>query len=639
MGTEQMLQRNVKPLLVKFGLALAFSLAGFLFSRLRTRRVDPNLPPSSPAASGNGDGNEVRSEGQRAASGDDLHTPPSRHSPRVTLTTAEKHDEIYRQRPSSDISTTGQSPSSGRSGDREGYLLPEFNDLVRELDFSGSGISPKKESETPRSDLDTPKSFVTSERDVYEQEIKHLRNMVRMLKERERNLEVQLLEYYGLKEQEAAVMELQNRLKINNMEAKFLCLKIESLQADNRRLEAQVADHAKVVADLEAARSKIRMLKKKLRSEAEQNREQILMLQKRVEKLQEQERDSAKHDLEVHSNLLKLKQLEHEVEELRSSNLRLQLENSELSQRLESTQILANCILEDPEAEALKRQSELLRRENESLTKEVEQLQADRCTDVEELVYLRWINACLRYELRNYQPPAGKTAARDLSKTLSPKSEEKAKQLILEYADGTTEKALPMGSLDFDSDQWSSSQASFLTDSGELDDSSFANSSTSKVHSPRKSKLFGKLRKLILGKEGHEDHSVSNSNRISSLERIEVFESGTGSCCDSPRCDSSSMMDNRSMTPSCLGSSRHSLDLQRLRSLKLDDVKDLERNRRNSDGGSTSYSKFAEDSQLNNEEADSFEKNELVKYAKALKDSRGRTSKVHRKSASMSACL
>lgn len=220
---------------------------------------------------------------------------------------------------------------------------------MRDLDFSGSGISPKRETETPRSDLETPKSFVTSERDVYEQEIKQLRNMVRVLQERERNLEVQLLEYYGLKEQESAVMELQNRIKIQDMEEKFLCLKIESLQADNRRLEAQVADHMKLAADLEGSRSKIRMLKKKLRSEAEQNRQQILMLQKRVEKLQEQERDSAKHELEVQSNLLKLKQLEQEVEELRNSNLRLQLENSELAQRLESTQILANCILEDPE--------------------------------------------------------------------------------------------------------------------------------------------------------------------------------------------------------------------------------------------------------------------------------------------------
>lgn len=75
-----------------------------------------------------------------------------------------------------------------------------------------------------------------------------------------------------------------------------------------------------------------------------------------------------------------------------------------------------------------------LRHANEDLLKQVEGLQMNRFSEVEELVYLRWVNACLRYELRNYQAPAGKTSARDLSKNLSPKSQERAKQLMLEYA-------------------------------------------------------------------------------------------------------------------------------------------------------------------------------------------------------------
>ena len=65
-----------------------------------------------------------------------------------------------------------------------------------------------------------------------------------ILQERERHVEVQLLEYYGLKEQETTVIELQNRFKINNMEVKLFHLKIESLQAENHRLENQVAAHA-----------------------------------------------------------------------------------------------------------------------------------------------------------------------------------------------------------------------------------------------------------------------------------------------------------------------------------------------------------------------------------------------------------
>ncbi|KAL8250112.1 hypothetical protein R6Q59_033805 [Mikania micrantha] len=179
----------------------------------------------------------------------------------------------------------------------------------------------------------TPEGYSRAERDAHEQEIKSLRNTVRILKEREHNLEIELLEYYGLKEQETAVMELQNRLKLNNMEAKLFTLKIESLQADNRRLEEQMVDYKKVVADLEAARTKIKMLKKKIKSESEQNKKQILDFQQQVQKMQDDER-----------------KIVLEAEELRKSNSNLQVENTDLAYRLDCVQILATSVLEDGEA-------------------------------------------------------------------------------------------------------------------------------------------------------------------------------------------------------------------------------------------------------------------------------------------------
>lgn len=257
-------------------------------------------------------------------------------------------EDTYIPRVRVDNCTSSISQNSKHIGVKDSLLLPEFNDLVKEFDSAAanSGFSPMKNIETPRSDVETPKAFRTSEKDDYELEIRHLRDMVRKLRERERHLEVQLLEYYGLKEQETAVMELQNRLKISSMEAKLFTLKIESLQAENRRLEGQASDHAKVVDELEATRAKMRLLKKNLRSEAEQNKEQILSLKKRVENLQDNE--AAAVNSEIQLKLRRLKDLEGEAEELRASILKLQLQNSDLARRLESTQILANSILEDP---------------------------------------------------------------------------------------------------------------------------------------------------------------------------------------------------------------------------------------------------------------------------------------------------
>ncbi|KAM5579217.1 protein CHUP1, chloroplastic [Rosa sericea] len=622
--------RDIKPLLLKFGVALALSFAGFLYSRLRTRRIKPSQPP--PRSS---DTENEADLGVRPRQKDVLNNATRKaHSSSKARIVSEKYEDTYMPKVSVDDCTSSISPSNKHIRVKDSLLLPEFNDLVNEFDFAGpkSGFSPMKNVETRMSDVETPRAFRTLEKDDYELEIRHLRDMVRKLRERERHLEVQLLEYYGLKEQETAVMELQNRLKISSMEAKLFSLKIESLQAENCRLEGQASNHAKVVAELEATRAKIQMLKKKLRSEAEHNKEQILSLKKRVENLQDNE--AAAVNLEIQLKLRRLKDLEGETEELRASNLRLQLQNSELARRLESTQILANSILEDPEAEALKKERERLRQENEDLAKEIEQLRVDRSSDVEELVYLRWINACLRYELRNYQPQTGKTVARDLSKSLSHKSEEKAKQLILEYAN--TEGAGDKGShIDFESDRWTS-PTSLLTDLGEYDDFSADHSSATKTHTSSKHKLFSKLRRIIWGKDTHDQHhSEDNYSPYGSSSKSVAAYGGP---------------EGQSNIFSSHSSSRASLDLPRWRSPKEHDSKDTHSVQRHSDVGVfPGYKRFilggegSTDSPPKDQfdhDSDSAEKSELVKYAEALKTSRTGTPalkpNVHRKSASAS---
>lgn len=220
------------------------------------------------------------------------------------------------------------------NGDRESYLLPEFNDLEKECSMSLSmdNFCPRKSG--------FEVEYVCSEDDEHEQEVKKLRNMVNILQEKERNLELQLLEYYGIKEQETAVMELQNQLKLNTMEAKLYNLKIESLMLDNRRLEAQVADYANAHTELEASKGKIKMLKKKLKFEMERNRDQILKLQDRVMNIQEHERRAAEIDQE--REMLKSK-----LEEMRICNQVLKQENYDLVQKLDYVKMLAPNALDE----------------------------------------------------------------------------------------------------------------------------------------------------------------------------------------------------------------------------------------------------------------------------------------------------
>ncbi|KAF5192613.1 Chup1 protein [Thalictrum thalictroides] len=628
-------KRGINPLLLKLGVALAISFAGFLYSHIRTRRISSTSPPPSSPHS--------PSQGQKKINSGSSSSIPTFKD--VGSILQENIKESPRQTGTMDASSVGLTSSNTDSGDEDGFLLPEFNDLVLEefeVHSNNSSISPRK-------DVDRSVKLKIALDKETEKEVHNLRNMIHILRERERKLEMQLLEYYGLKEQETAVMELQNRLKINSVESKLFNLKIESLQADKRRLEAQVADQSNVMAELESARAKIKMLKRKIRLDEEHTRERLSHLQHKVANLQDQE-ISAVNDLDTQKRLQRLEELEGESAELRIANSRLQYENSELARRLESTQILATSVLELPESEALQEANHQLKKENEDLAKEIEQLQANRCTDVEELVYLRWVNACLRYELRNYKGPPGKTVARDLSKNLSPKSEEKAKRLIVEYAnsEGNGDK----GILDFDSEYWSSSQNSSHAELSELDDSSF-DVSYPRTNSSSRSKVFSKLRKLLHGKHSpkHNHSSVDRSPTsyaasgrresisTSSFEEMRTCSASTGSShqdsslstMDSTGLESRFEEHNNKMVHRSQSMSRASLDTPlRPRRLSLECIKEGGGMRRNSDIGSSflykrmilkeeSDSGLGNDSQVEKDLAS--EKLELMKFAEALKGS------------------
>lgn len=171
--------------------------------------------------------------------------------------------------------------------------------------------------------------------------------------------------------------------------------------------------------------------------EANQTKAQLLLLKQHVSGLQEKEEDAFKRDVEVDKKLRLVKELEVEVMELKRKNKELQHEKRELVIKLDAAESkVANLsnMTENEMVAQVREEVTNLKHTNEDLLKQVEGLQMNRFSEVEELVYLRWVNACLRFELRNYQTPQGKVSARDLSKNLSPRSQQKAKQLMLEYA-------------------------------------------------------------------------------------------------------------------------------------------------------------------------------------------------------------
>ncbi|KAE8817375.1 protein CHUP1, chloroplastic-like [Hordeum vulgare] len=492
-------RRDLPLLFLRVGAAITLSVAGLFFSRLRwQRRSRPRyllLPPASEpddarGIKGGGGGlkDELRilkNEDAKAKiiSGNSVHTTTTTTT---TTTTA---------------SVSLPPKCRNIDDDDDGFLLPEFNELIME-EFGGDiGNIASSPAARVREDASN------------EHEIFKLRDLVRSLQEREKTLEIQLLELYGLQEQGAAVRELENQLKINNVESKLYSLKIESLQSENHRLQTQLSESSKLTSELEITKSKCKLLKRKLRLDAEQAKEKIASLQNIVDSFQCQEIIEREVDGEAEKKLKRLEELENEARELRAANSRLQQENSHLIRRLELTRLPP--VPKSHNSMEVKASEEVdgLKQENDKLSKEVEQLRTDRFADVEELVYLKWINACLRHELKNKGTSGAQTTARDLSNTLSPKSEQTAKQLIMEYANvGADERSL--SSIEFGS-EYASSRAS---SSGEPDDTSIDMSSMTKHTNPKKKekkRFFSKLRKLVLGKDKEKNKFPTLERRVS----------------------------------------------------------------------------------------------------------------------------
>ncbi|KAL0463646.1 UNVERIFIED_CONTAM: protein CHUP1, chloroplastic [Sesamum latifolium] len=325
-------------------------------------------------------------------------------------------------------------PALSSTSDFEDELLPEFESLLSgEIDFP----LPSDKYEAA-ANIKAEKDMVyESEMANNASELERLRNLVKELEEREVKLEGELLEYYGLKEQESSIAELQKQLKIKTVEIDMLNITINSLQAERKKLQEEVSQGVVARKELETARKKIKELQRQIQLEANQTKGQLLLLKQQVSGLQAKEEQALKKDSEVDKKLKAVKELEVEVMELKRKNKELQHEKRELIVKLDAAEANVKTLSNMTETEMVAKVREEvneLRHTNADLVKQVEGLQMNRFSEVEELVYLRWVNACLRFELRNYQTPSGKISARDLSKSLSPRSQEKAKQLMLEYA-------------------------------------------------------------------------------------------------------------------------------------------------------------------------------------------------------------
>ncbi|KAA8518653.1 hypothetical protein F0562_016127 [Nyssa sinensis] len=235
-------------------------------------------------------------------------------------------------------------------------------------------------------------SLHIQDRHDLEEDRSFLRRRIEDLQKKELELERRFLRYQDLKEQESLLMELRNMLLLEIAHVESLDKEISLMEAESRRLEDLVIEYLKVLQQLEFSRMENRLLQrkvKKLMRKAKQRsrviNEQNLQIENRQAKILGNQRE-----LEKRGNVIM--EMEDEIRELQMNFNQLQKEKKALVTKLELAEQSASSIS--------KKDAEGMTMEDyNQLANELEQLQKDRAAELEELVFLRWCNACLRHEL------------------------------------------------------------------------------------------------------------------------------------------------------------------------------------------------------------------------------------------------
>lgn len=209
-------------------------------------------------------------------------------------------------------------------------ILPEFEELLSgeiEYPFPGKTINDAERDKVYEIEMANNAS-----------ELERMRKLVNELEEREVKLEGELLEYYGLKEQESDILELQRQLKIKTVEIDMLNITINSLQTERKKLQEEIARGTSAKKELEVARNKIKELQRQIQLEANQTKGQLLLLKQQVSGLQAKEVAAVKKDSEIEKKLKAVEELEIEVVELKRKNKELQHEKRELTVKLDAAE-------------------------------------------------------------------------------------------------------------------------------------------------------------------------------------------------------------------------------------------------------------------------------------------------------------
>nr|XP_027070590.1 uncharacterized protein LOC113695659 [Coffea arabica] len=262
----------IKPVLLRAGIPLAITVAGFIVARITTRKRSSRLNTSSAE-------NEASSRGEQTAEG----------------------------------------------------CFPD----VQSINSSSLSSLDAYHSITDTSNRNSEEELQHQHIFELEEEVLVLRNQIKDVHVREFELEVQYLRYHDMKEQELLLMELQNKLLLEITRVELLAEEISSVEADRKSFESVVVEYLKMLELLEISRSRNRLLQRKVKKLLRRTKEHSRVIKQQHMQIEAKEAEIFRNHQELEAKANIIRRRENEIKELKLAFGQLQMEKDELSRQME----------------------------------------------------------------------------------------------------------------------------------------------------------------------------------------------------------------------------------------------------------------------------------------------------------------
>ncbi|XP_076920990.1 protein CHUP1, chloroplastic-like [Bidens hawaiensis] len=217
-----------------------------------------------------------------------------------------------------------------------------------------------------------------------------LKCKIEELQELEREIEVRFFKFIELKDQEHALIEVQNGLRMEKERAELLEREVPPTEEHNKKFDEMVIEYLNALEELKSLRLENKVVRKREKNVLRKNKESLRLIVKQKLKIEAQEEEMLSNEVELKRKDVVIEGFEREVEVMRVEIDRLENEKSEALNKLETVE---NEVVSKAEAERI-----LVENYNR-VVNELENIKKDRANELKELIYLRWCHACLRHEL------------------------------------------------------------------------------------------------------------------------------------------------------------------------------------------------------------------------------------------------